>query len=120
MKTSLRVLVVAALLASSGWLWAAWRAGGFIGESPRVAASLADPEVEAFSRGKHYVDVGPWRVAVIEEGQGDPVVLLHGCPFHSFEWRDVIPPLSQRYRVIAPDLLGLGATEGRLDDSYRV
>ena len=120
MKTSLRLLLGLVLLVSSVWLWAAWRAGTFLGDSTHSAGSLADPEVEAFSRGKHYVDVGRWRVAVIDEGQGDAVVLLHGCPFHSFEWRDVIPRLSQRYRVIAPDLLGLGDTEVSLDDDYRL
>src|SRR4029450_2207199 len=50
-----------------------------------------EPALEEFSRHKRYVPVGPWRVAYIDEGHGPPVVLLHGCPFHSFQWRDVIP-----------------------------
>jgi pimeloyl-ACP methyl ester carboxylesterase len=37
-----------------------------------------------------------------------PVVLLHGWPQHWFMWRDVLVPLAQDRRVIAPDLRGLG------------
>jgi pimeloyl-ACP methyl ester carboxylesterase len=59
-------------------------------------------------------------VAYIDEGSGPPVLLLHGCPFHAYEWRDIIPRLSPRYRVIAPDLLGLGDTMVRLSDDYRL
>ena len=41
-------------------------------------------------------------------GDGPPVVLLHGWPQTWWEWRHVIPVLSQNYTVIAPDLRGLG------------
>ena len=44
----------------------------------------------------------------LEEGDGDVVVLLHGWPHTSHGWRHVIPKLSRKYRVIAPDLRGLG------------
>ena len=57
------------------------------------------------------VRVGDARVAYRDEGTGPPVLLLHGCPFSSFIWRKVIPPLSPTFRCLAPDLLGLGDTE---------
>ena len=79
-----------------------------------------EPALEEFSRRKLYVDVAPWRVAYIDEGQGPPVVLLHGCPFHAFQWRDLIPQLRGAHRVLAPDLLGLGDTQVRLTDDYRL
>lgn len=41
-------------------------------------------------------------------GRGEPVLLVHGILAHSFIWRDVIPKLSERYEVIAVDLLGCG------------
>jgi len=85
-----------------------------------IALLPGEAELEAFSRQKRYVDVAPWRVAYIDEGQGAPVVLLHGCPFHSFQWRDLIPELRGRNRVLAPDLLGLGDTQVRLSDDYRL
>jgi pimeloyl-ACP methyl ester carboxylesterase len=57
------------------------------------------------------VIVGDARIAYVEEGAGPPVLLLHGCPFASFVWRNVIPELSGSFRCVAPDLLGLGDTE---------
>ena len=43
-------------------------------------------------------------------GTGAPLVLLHGVPQSSHEWRHVMPHLTDRFRVIAPDLRGLGDT----------
>jgi pimeloyl-ACP methyl ester carboxylesterase len=57
------------------------------------------------------VDVGEVSVAYREIGTGPTVVLLHGGPFASFVWRDVMVCLADRFRCIAPDLLGLGDTE---------
>jgi pimeloyl-ACP methyl ester carboxylesterase len=48
---------------------------------------------------------------VAEAGSGEPVLLLHGFPQHWWEWRDIIPGLAERYRVIAPDLRGAGWTD---------
>jgi pimeloyl-ACP methyl ester carboxylesterase len=39
-------------------------------------------------------------------GEGDPVVLVHGWPSTWYEWRHVMPLISGRYKVIAPDLRG--------------
>jgi pimeloyl-ACP methyl ester carboxylesterase len=41
-------------------------------------------------------------------GRGEPVVLVHGIPQTSHEWRYVMPRLAEKYTVIAPDLRGLG------------
>jgi pimeloyl-ACP methyl ester carboxylesterase len=46
----------------------------------------------------------------LEEGDGGVVVLLHGWPHTSHVWRHVILKLSSKYRVIAPDMRGLGDT----------
>ena len=74
--------------------------------------------MEAFSRRKKYIPVARWEVAYVEAGKGAPLFLLHGCPFHSYEWSAVIPLLAPYYRVFAPDLLGLGDTRVRLSDDY--
>ena len=50
-------------------------------------------------------------------GAGDPVVLLHGWPQTWHEWRRVIPLLAGRYRLIMPDLPGLGDSS-RPADGY--
>lgn len=56
--------------------------------------------------------------AVLEGGDGPPVVLLHGPSGYAAHWMGVIPGLVGQYRVIAPDLPGHGASEvvdGKLD-----
>jgi pimeloyl-ACP methyl ester carboxylesterase len=56
----------------------------------------------------HYADLGDGLVHYLTAGQGEPLVLLHGIPQTSYEWRFVIPLLADRFRIIAPDLRGLG------------
>lgn len=43
-----------------------------------------------------------------DEGSGPAIVLLHGYPFNRSMWRDQIEALKDQYRLIAPDLRGLG------------
>ena len=54
-------------------------------------------------------------IRVFYREAGDPnapvVLLLHGFPASSFQYRELIPRLADRYRVIAPDLPGFGFTE---------
>jgi len=57
---------------------------------------------------KNTVDVLGSRMAYHERGEGAPVLLLHGNPTSSYLWRDVIPELEGRGRLIAPDLIGMG------------
>src|SRR5215204_3209964 len=67
--------------------------------------------LDRFSEKKRFLDLGEVRVAYYEEGNGEPLLLLHGCPFSSFIWRKVIPLLSPRYRCLALFLMGTGDTE---------
>ena len=60
---------------------------------------------------KHFQDVDGKRIAYVDEGEGDPIVLLHGNPTSSYLWRNVIPELVGSGRVIAPDLSGQGDSE---------
>ena len=60
---------------------------------------------------KHFKVVNGKHLAYIEEGHGDPIVLLHGNPTSSYLWRNVIPELTASGRVIAPDLIGQGDSE---------
>ena len=62
----------------------------------------------SFRDRKKYLEVDGLRMAYIEEGEGDPVVLLHGNPTSSFIWRNIIPHIQVQARVIAPDLIGMG------------
>ena len=65
---------------------------------------------------KQYKSIHGKQMAYIDEGQGDPIVFLHGNPTSSFLWRNVMPHLEGKGRLIAPDLIGMGDSE-KLDDS---
>ncbi|WP_339103311.1 alpha/beta hydrolase [Haloterrigena salinisoli] len=54
------------------------------------------------------VDEHDLEVAYYDDGEGEPVLFCHGIPTSSYLWRDVAPPLSDDYRVIAPDMVGYG------------
>ena len=60
---------------------------------------------------QQFADVNGKRIAYLEAGAGDPIVLLHGNPTSSFLWRNIIPELEGCGRVIAPDLIGQGDSE---------
>ena len=66
--------------------------------------------------GSQRVVVRDLTMAYEEVGTGAPVVFLHGNPTSSFLWRNVIPHLSDSYRCIAPDLVGMGDSD-KLPDS---
>lgn len=54
---------------------------------------------------------GGGTISYVDEGAGPPVLLVHGTPSWSFEWRGVISALAGRYRTIAPDHLGFGLSD---------
>jgi pimeloyl-ACP methyl ester carboxylesterase len=113
---------VAVAGAAAAWLTAARRSGTVPGPRDRATTRIhpEDRDRDSFSGRKQLIAAGGRQVACVEAGSGEPLVLLHGCPFHAYEWRDVIPILAERYRVIAPDLLGLGDTPVSLADDYRL
>ncbi|MEL0138558.1 MAG: alpha/beta fold hydrolase, partial [Halieaceae bacterium] len=60
---------------------------------------------------QQFANVNGKRLAYLEAGSGDPMVLLHGNPTSSYLWRNIIPELEGCGRVIAPDLIGQGDSE---------
>lgn len=59
-----------------------------------------------------HVVVDGERIAYADQGDGSPVVLIHGTPSHSFIWRNVAPAVRDAgHRVLAFDLLGFGLSE---------
>ena len=53
-----------------------------------------------------------------EDGSGDAVIAIHGFPTSSWDWNRVWEPLTARYRVLAPDLIGFGLSAKPLDYRY--
>ena len=69
-----------------------------------------------------YARVHGLRMAYREAGEGDPIVLLHGNPTSSYLWRAVLDPVARHGRCLAPDLVGMGASDKLPDPgpgSYR-
>ncbi|HEV8643566.1 MAG TPA: haloalkane dehalogenase, partial [Methylomirabilota bacterium] len=58
-------------------------------------------------------------MASVDVGHGDPVVFLHGNPTSSYLWRNIIPHVEAVGRCLAPDLIGMGASDRAPRGSYR-
>ena len=52
-----------------------------------------------------------YNMSFVDEGTGDPIVLLHGNPTSSYLWRNVIPHVTDVGRCVAPDLIGMGDSD---------
>jgi len=66
-----------------------------------------------------YVDVGGGvRMHYLDEGEGEPLVMLHGNPTWSFFYRDLVRRFSGSYRTIVPDHVGCGLSDKPGDDRY--
>src|SRR4029079_12763902 len=63
-----------------------------------------------------YREIDGLRLAHLDEGEGEAVVLFHGEPPWSYRWRKVIPPVRDAgYRCIAPDYAGFGRSDKPTD-----
>jgi haloalkane dehalogenase len=65
-----------------------------------------------------YVGQDGMRMHYVDEGDGDPVLLLHGEPTWSFLYRKVIPQITPIARCIAPDYFGFGRSDKPLDRGW--
>src|SRR5437667_11096238 len=66
----------------------------------------------------HYLDFRGLRYHYLDEGHGDPVVMLHGNPTWSFYYRNLVLALRDRYRCIAPDHIGCGFSDKPPESRY--
>jgi len=63
-----------------------------------------------------YAEVDGLRLARVDEGDGQPVLFVHGEPTWSFLWRKVMPPVRDAgFRCVAPDLVGFGRSDKPTD-----
>ncbi len=59
----------------------------------------------------HYVEQDGLRMHYVDEGSGDPVLLLHGEPTWAFLYRKMIPTIAEAARAVAPDYFGFGRSD---------
>jgi len=88
---------------------------------PMMAPTVdAEPSISAdFPYASRSVDVLGSQMHYVEEGEGDPILLIHGNPTSSYLWRNVIPHLRPHGRVIAVDLIGMGKSD-KPDIAYQL
>ncbi len=66
----------------------------------------------------HWLELDDLRLHYLDEGDGEPVVAVHGNPTWSFYYRDLVRDLRDDYRVIVPDHIGCGLSDKPGDDVY--
>ncbi|MFC1824969.1 haloalkane dehalogenase [Thermodesulfobacteriota bacterium] len=80
---------------------------------------MAEHISAAFPYESRFVTVKDSQIHYVEQGQGDPILFVHGNPTSSYLWRNVIPHLTGSGRCIALDLIGMGRSD-KPDISYRL
>ena len=68
----------------------------------------------------NYITIQGLQIAYTRIGKGDPVLLIHGITTSSFIWRNIAPPISRDYDVVAVDLLGCGQSTKDLLADYSI
>jgi haloalkane dehalogenase len=68
----------------------------------------------------HWLDLDGVRYHYLDEGEGEPLVLVHGNPTWSFYWREIVKGLRGRYRLIVPDHIGCGLSDKPQQYEYRL
>jgi len=66
----------------------------------------------------NYFDLNGLKYHYLDEGKGDPVVMLHGNPSWSFYYRNLVRELRSDYRLIVPDHIGCGLSDKPADSQY--
>lgn len=74
------------------------------------------PDCETLRYPKRFKTVLGKKMAYIDTGSGDPIVFLHGNPTSSYLWRNVMPHLEGKGRLIALDMIGMGDSD-KLDNT---
>jgi haloalkane dehalogenase len=83
-----------------------WPAGAVLRTPEQRFAGLL-----GFDYPPRYVEIEGLRMAYVEQGEGDPILMLHGEPTWGYLYRKMIPGLSAAGRAIAPDLIGFGRSD---------
>ncbi len=83
---------------------------------PRKPAKTAVRDPYPFA--PHYLDTPDGRLHYVDEGQGPPMVFVHGMPTWSYLWRRFIAHFARTHRVIAVDHLGFGRSDKPVDGDY--
>ncbi|WP_110458129.1 alpha/beta fold hydrolase [Shewanella algidipiscicola] len=67
---------------------------------------------------RNYFDINGNKLHYVNEGQGEPVVMVHGNPSWSFYYRNLVSALSDNHQCIVPDHIGCGLSDKPDDSAY--
>jgi haloalkane dehalogenase len=66
----------------------------------------------------HFIDIRGFRYHYIDEGEGEPLVMIHGNPTWSFYYRKLVQALSPQFRTLAVDHIGCGLSDKPSETQY--
>ena len=89
---------------------------GLSAEQARVLVKGPFPDYPFDPRA--FVQPGGLTMSYLDEGAGDPVLMLHGNPSWSYYWRKLVLGLRGNYRCIVPDHIGMGLSDKPGDERY--
>jgi haloalkane dehalogenase len=96
----------------TGRVQTAWTEGSVLHTPEERFADLP-----GFPYEPRYVEIEGLRMAYVERGAGDPILMLHGEPTWGYLYRKMIPILSEVGRVIVPDMIGFGRSDKPVADN---
>lgn len=74
-------------------------------------STLAWLDRDAYPFTSHYLELEAGQMHYVDEGSGDPIVMVHGNPTWSYLYRHLIKALAPAHRCVAPDHLGFGLSD---------
>jgi pimeloyl-ACP methyl ester carboxylesterase len=66
----------------------------------------------------HFLNIHGYNYHYLDEGRGEPILMLHGNPTWSFFYRELVKAFSPRYRTIVPDHIGCGLSDKPAEHDY--
>jgi haloalkane dehalogenase len=88
-------------------------------ERPRVPHPQAQALIQAQGFTPRFFTRDGLSMHYLDEGQGEPIVMVHGNPSWCWLYRDLVRALRSSHRCIAPDHIGMGLSDRPADDRYR-
>lgn len=79
-----------------------------------------DPQLESWRASGSSFDYLGFDVFYVTAGSGPTLLAMHGYPFSSFDWLRIWPALTERFTVVAPDMLGMGFSAKPVRYEYSV
>jgi pimeloyl-ACP methyl ester carboxylesterase len=79
-----------------------------------------DAELERWKSGGQYFDYLGFNIFYRTQGSGPHLLLIHGYPFNTWDWAPLWDSLTERFTVVAPDMLGMGFSDKPIAYEYSV